>query len=439
MTRIDLNKFKSDFKSGIDMNNLSDESEAVLKNNGNDLAGIDSNKDGKIDGAKELEKLFNAIDSFDHNKSSSSFETTNAENILTPSGELYEALKPEMDRNLLRANFKNQLPNAKIHNLPAGQDQKIWNYKIAGKETPRLPEKLDLEKLSKLSEGEQVKFLQRLHDRDPKTFEKLVAGIRAGAINDEKLAMAVFVELLANTPWGKKEGQDYVDNLKELYKEGRLRFSDLSAEDALGKTVADNEEDSKNGKGTKSKIEIDRSLLLTPEGAAAVLAHESVHARHNQLGIAEAFGSILEDEVESRTAEVKVWSYFGKEKYKTGAANLGMTFEREVDFLDKNNPDDSTRMRIDTAADYAAHESNRGTTEGINNSVKIIDELFEGSNTKDLLTGNHLHALDKATDKEIIMIFNAYQKFKNDPQIPKSQLQRAIYVYLESEVQKRQL
>jgi hypothetical protein len=82
-----------------------------------------------------------------------------------------------------------------------------------------------LEKFSKLSEEEQLKFLHRLHERDSKTFEKLVGGIRAGVIKDEELAMAVSIELLANTPWGKKEGHDYVDNLKELYKEGRIRFS----------------------------------------------------------------------------------------------------------------------------------------------------------------------------------------------------------------------
>jgi hypothetical protein len=107
MSKIDINKFRTDFKSGIDIDSLSDDAEANLKKTGINLAAIDSDKDGKIKGPNELRRLFNAVDKFDKTDSTKYFETTvtagGNPNIPTTSGVLYEILKSEFDRNRTNA------------------------------------------------------------------------------------------------------------------------------------------------------------------------------------------------------------------------------------------------------------------------------------------------------------------------------------------------
>lgn len=121
MTRITQEQFKNDFKRNgvdvaIDVKNLDPETEEKLKKAGvsqaalNEIAGID----GKISGDKEYTLLYKKVDSFEKDKPTTPgyFETTDAKNAPTKSGQVYEALKGEVDRNLNIARAQGVLQNS---------------------------------------------------------------------------------------------------------------------------------------------------------------------------------------------------------------------------------------------------------------------------------------------------------------------------------------
>jgi hypothetical protein len=95
----------SNSKSGINVNDLSPETRAKLAEKGvseQDLKKI-AGSDGRISGEAEYKKLFKLVDRFDENGSSGSIDTSDKAGAPTPSGEVYESLKAEVERNALRA------------------------------------------------------------------------------------------------------------------------------------------------------------------------------------------------------------------------------------------------------------------------------------------------------------------------------------------------
>lgn len=108
MSRVTRDQFLSDFKNGeaeISVKDISSETLERLKKAGvdrSDLARI-AGKDGKISGNAEYTRLYNYVDGFEDNNSNADFETRDSKNALTTSGEVYEALKSEVSRNLTAA------------------------------------------------------------------------------------------------------------------------------------------------------------------------------------------------------------------------------------------------------------------------------------------------------------------------------------------------
>lgn len=115
----------SEDKGFIDVNNMSDDLKNSLNHVGLDEAELKeiAGPDGKIEG-KDFKKLFQAVDSFDRNPSSSSFEYYEKSNTpqspnLSKSGILYEAMQSEVEKNRMIAGYQYASPGAKIKkNLP---------------------------------------------------------------------------------------------------------------------------------------------------------------------------------------------------------------------------------------------------------------------------------------------------------------------------------
>jgi len=101
MTRINREQFRNQFQSGININTLSEETKAALENAGISKARLKeiAHGDSKIEAA-ELEELFNVMDSFDMQPSDGYLNNSLNPGIPTPTGEAYDRLKSEYDRNL---------------------------------------------------------------------------------------------------------------------------------------------------------------------------------------------------------------------------------------------------------------------------------------------------------------------------------------------------
>lgn len=101
MTKINREQFRNEFHDGINIDSLSNETRTALKNAGISKARLKeiANGDRKIEGA-EIEKLFDVMDSFDMQPSDGYHDTSINPGISTPTGEAYDLLKSEYDRNV---------------------------------------------------------------------------------------------------------------------------------------------------------------------------------------------------------------------------------------------------------------------------------------------------------------------------------------------------
>lgn len=103
MTKINEKQFISQFTgSGIDINQLSEETKQALEGAGVDLSKLDTNKDGVIKGKKELSNLFAIVDSFD-TVTDRTIDTTYGQDLKTVGGLVNDALLNELSRNISQA------------------------------------------------------------------------------------------------------------------------------------------------------------------------------------------------------------------------------------------------------------------------------------------------------------------------------------------------
>jgi len=115
MSTITRNQFVNDLSSKhgvIDVNNMSDGLKKTLEANGlseQELKKI-AGPDGQIKGTEEFNRLFQAVDHFEHAKPGNSFETKTetcgGQKMETASGKLYDALKHEVNINRLRSRYE---------------------------------------------------------------------------------------------------------------------------------------------------------------------------------------------------------------------------------------------------------------------------------------------------------------------------------------------
>lgn len=106
MSTITRKEFVKDLsKAGINVNDMSSETRAKLNKAGVSDAEIKkiAGKDGQIKGEAELNQLFKVVDKFDSNGSGNSFVNKDSSGNITTSGEVYEALKSEVDKNRAKA------------------------------------------------------------------------------------------------------------------------------------------------------------------------------------------------------------------------------------------------------------------------------------------------------------------------------------------------
>lgn len=105
MSKITRAQFMNDFSSGeMNVRTLSTETLSKLKNAGVEKSDLEriAGTDGKISGA-EYAALFGYIDGFEDGAPNDFFDTRDNKNQPTTSGEVYDALKTEFDRNVSKA------------------------------------------------------------------------------------------------------------------------------------------------------------------------------------------------------------------------------------------------------------------------------------------------------------------------------------------------
>lgn len=149
MTKINREQFRKEFHDGINIDSLSNETRTALKNAGISKARLKeiANGDRKIEGA-EIEKLFDVMDSFDMQPSDGYLDTSINPGISTPTGEAYDRLKSEYDRNaainILRGpqlqNSKPDSTNPKVSlfNGPHGESARKKNHHHSNDNRPEL-------------------------------------------------------------------------------------------------------------------------------------------------------------------------------------------------------------------------------------------------------------------------------------------------------------
>ncbi len=153
--------------------------------------------------------------------------------------------------------------------------------------------------------------LKTLGSVDKAQLQPLVEGVRSGAITDPKVAMAINLEQLGRTSWGRKNG-DEVENLREKFKDNKVSFS-ADPDGPTGNVAAWAFTD-KDG-----NVALHQDLMRHPELATASLANEAVHSEITAKG--KPFPEYLTEETRSTVAEAQVWGELrGKVKDNSHAA-----------------------------------------------------------------------------------------------------------------------
>lgn len=144
--------------------------------------------------------------------------------------------------------------------------------------------KLTLAVLDTVGPAEQSKILKGI----PKaSLDGLKAAVRAGTTGkDDKIAIAVGIEVAAQTAWGKANPKV----VETLRANGKNITADLAA--GLGATDS-------------GKIQLKPILLKSPEALAAILAHEGTHLQQGKGA------SGVDGEVKGNVAQAEVWNEIG--------------------------------------------------------------------------------------------------------------------------------
>lgn len=189
------------------------------------------------------------------------------------------------------------------------------------------------------------------------THEKLAetaALVRGGVIEDIGLQVAVATELAARTKWGK-ENPDIVEHQKQMLTDGKINFKD-------GRGAARTDSD--------GSIELDFSVAKSPEGMAALLAHEATHSYNAANGGMSK--SVYEEETSGNMASARVFA-------EIGDANDSNLSKDALDGLNdyaqnyKTKGEDGVQARL--AAEYA-REASKGYEAGTlkkSNKAKVND------------------------------------------------------------------
>jgi hypothetical protein len=271
--------------------------------------------------------------------------------------------------------------------------------------TPREPKKLSeraikaVRMLYSLPLSQRVAYVRRLRQEQPATHQSIVTAIREGMPLREIMG-PIAIDMAAASPWGRtKEGKTAMAHLAKMYAHNQVQFDKLPLGHAI--TKPENEDKSKNGIGSPSTITLSESdLSNTPEGLAAVVAHEAVHAYRMAKGIEKL--SVLDSETDAGIAEAKVWASFGQDKYNSASPTIYEIDETSQQFSPAN-PNDVSKMRTHVATEYAYSFAGTGDPGNLKQGAAMIDNLLSG--------GDASQIVKSASDMQIKKIAKAYNDF----------------------------
>ena len=221
----------------------------------------------------------------------------------------------------------------------------------------------DYSKLSQMSgtPAQKRELLAKFHQSHPTEYAALIKDVRAGKVKDANFQTLVALETLGGTKWAKTpDGAKTMAHLTKLHNEGRI----VTEQDpgGLGHSSNIGSGSGRDGSKVDTKITLQTALLDSPEGAAAILAHEGQHSYRASQGTMKR---VLAEEVDAHTTQNAVWTEFGKEKNNTTAADAVRSLNTSAEY------DTEQKLYNHIAATYAAagaaskDKGNRAAARGV--------------------------------------------------------------------------
>jgi WXG100 family type VII secretion target len=270
---------------------------------------------------------------------------------------------------------------------------------------PHEPHKLSepaikaINRLVSLPRSRRISYVQQLREKQSKTYRAIVTAIREGYGLPQEVIAPIAIDMAADSPWGQtSEGRMAMAHLNQMYADGKVQLGNSGI--GHGITVPYNENDTWNGQGSPSTVTLSENLSNTPEGLAAIAAHEALHSYRMSKGTEKHI--LLDSETDANMVLAKVWASFGKDKFLSYNSAI-WEFDETSKQLDPANSGDDSRMRTHTAAEYAYSYAGTGNRDDIEQAAGVINALLGRSNATEVV--------GEASDEQIKRMMYAYNAF----------------------------
>jgi WXG100 family type VII secretion target len=270
---------------------------------------------------------------------------------------------------------------------------------------PHEPHKLSepaikaINRLVSLPRRRRISYVRRLREKHPNTYRAIVKATREGYEFTEEVVAPIAIDMAFASPWGQTgEGRMAMAHLTQMYAEGKVQLGNSGV--GHGVTVPADENNTWNGQGSPSTVTLSEKLSNTPEGLAAIAAHEALHSYRMSKGSEKHI--LLDSETDANTVLAKVWASFGKGKYLSYNSAIWEFDETSKQFDPANSGDDS-RMRTHTATEYAYGYASTGNPHDIEQGAGMINALLSRSDATQVIDG--------ASDEQLKRMMYAYNAF----------------------------
>lgn len=217
--------------------------------------------------------------------------------------------------------------------------------KALGAKTLGQIQKHDYSGLVGLKGQDRLDALADLRRNHPQQYTDMLADVRAGKVEDKGFKLGVGLDRLKDTDFAKsKDGQEIVAHLEQQYAAEQVKSADHKSVGGLGKT---------DFGGGKATITLSDKLLNSPEGTAAILAHEGMHSLR---ATTNRRATPLQEETDGNMITGQVWNEFGSQKRDSNSpaiADLDATASYYVE-------GDDSKMKGHVAGRYAQDYIGKG-------------------------------------------------------------------------------
>ncbi len=229
---------------------------------------------------------------------------------------------------------------------------------------------------------QRLDALQDLRAHHPEEYQALLADMRAGKIESNQVKVGISIDNLKATDWSDSEsGKKVIPHLEKQYAAGLIGVGDPDKVGGLGRTDFIDPKATRDGKGTGSVITVSSKLANSPEGMAAVLAHEGQHSQRASIGKMER---PLKEETDGNMVMATVWNGYDSTKYE--GLERGSALDKTAAFGTSEE-----KMMGHIAGEYAKDYADKGewaaaggvVTDYLEANTHSKGEMVKGLNSAD--------------------------------------------------------